>query len=71
MKTYKIYAGGKFITTTSELKVSNSFTQETFAKTFFADTQILENAIIAADNAKQAMKELSSFRKIRYFDGYS
>ncbi len=63
MKTYKIYAGGKFITTTSELKVSNSFTQEVFAKTFFANTQILEIAIIAAENAKQAMKELSSFEK--------
>lgn len=63
MKIYKIYAGGEFVTSSSEFEVSNSFTQEVFAKSFFADKQILEKSIIAAQNALLSMKNLSSFEK--------
>lgn len=63
MKIYKIYAGGEFVTSSSEFEVTNSFTQEVFAKSFFADKQILEKSIIAAQNALLSMKNLSSFEK--------
>ena len=63
MKLYKIYAGGEFVTSSSEFEVTNSFTQEVFAKSFFADKQILEKSIIAAQNALLSMKNLSSFEK--------
>lgn len=63
MKIYKIYAGGEFVTSSSEFEVSNSFTEEVFAKSFFADKQILEKSIIAAQNALLSMKNLSSFEK--------
>lgn len=63
MKIYKIYAGGEFVTSSSEFEITNSFTQEVFAKSFFADKQILEKSIIAAQNALLSMKNLSSFEK--------
>ncbi len=63
MKIYKIYAGGEFIETSLQLEVSNSFTSEVFAKTYFSDLQTLEKAIVTAEKVLQPMKELSSFEK--------
>jgi acyl-CoA reductase-like NAD-dependent aldehyde dehydrogenase len=63
MKTYKIYCAGKFIETNNVLDVIDKYSRKKYAKTFLADKNILNTAIIAANKAKQTCKELSSFQK--------
>lgn len=63
METYKIYAGGEFITTGQALNVFNPFNGSIYAQTFLADATILEKSIKAAENALPIMKTLPSFEK--------
>lgn len=63
MQTYKIYLGGNFVSTDSELKVINPYTGEHFASTYLADESTLEIAINMAQSAREKLKDLSSFNK--------
>lgn len=59
----KIFLAGNFITTDKKLDVTNKYNGKLFTQTFLADKKILDKAIIAAEKAKQACKELSSHEK--------
>ncbi|MCD6066236.1 MAG: Aldehyde Dehydrogenase [Bacteroidetes bacterium] len=63
MKTFNIYCGGEFITSTSPLEVKNPFDGSVVATTFQADEKILEQAIQKALAVKQQLKELPSYAK--------
>jgi acyl-CoA reductase-like NAD-dependent aldehyde dehydrogenase len=60
---YKIYCGGKFISTSQILEVINPFRKKTFAKTYLAGKSELEDAISAAQFAMQKLRELASFQR--------
>ena len=63
MDNYKIYVGGEFIETKTNLNVINPFNKEIFAKTFLAGKLELEVAIKKAKSVEKQMKNLSSFEK--------
>src|SRR3954467_14734915 len=63
METYGIYSGGRFMTATQELKVTNKYSGETFASTYLADEKIFDETVTAAVKAKSACRELSSHEK--------
>ncbi len=60
---YKIYAGGKFIITSKDLKVKNPFNNEVIANTYLAQTKELEFAITKAQQIKTEMAEMPSFKR--------
>ncbi len=59
----KIFLAGNFISTDKKLDVINKYTGKLFTQTFLADKKVLDRAIIAAEKAKQACKDLSSHEK--------
>lgn len=61
----KIFLAGEFVTASQALPVTNKYTGKLFTTTFLADKIILEKAIIAAEKAKKACKELSSHDKFK------
>ncbi len=63
MKDYKIYIGGKFISTQNVLEVINPFTGKCFAKTYLAGSVELEEAIVAGKSAERTMKSMPAFKK--------
>ena len=63
METYKIYAGGEFITTGTELEVRNPHNNELVGKTFLATKEHLDLAITGAQNVREQMKMLPSFKR--------
>jgi len=63
METYQIYAGGKFVSSSQVLMVSNPFTGKAFAQTFLADKTILEEAISKAEEAKPLMKAMPAYQR--------
>ncbi len=63
MDTYKIYCGGKFITTALPLKVYSPFDNKQIATTFLAGTEELETAIVAAESVKDTMKHLPTYKR--------
>lgn len=63
MKEYKIYVGGKFVTTDTVLEVTNPYTGKHFAKTWQADEQILEDAIKAAEAVQEEMANLPTYER--------
>ncbi len=63
MENYKIYAGGEFIETNKSLNVINPYNSSVFAKTYYAEEEVLEKSIRAAQNALPIMKSLASFEK--------
>ena len=63
MKNYKIYCGGKFIETTKSLEVINPFTNKVFATTYLADKSDLNKAIQKAEDIRQEMQNLSSYKR--------
>lgn len=65
MKEYKIYSGGKFISTNKELKVENPYNQEILAKTFLATQEEFEIATQGALEAKSKMHNLPSYKKYK------
>jgi len=63
MNDYKIYAAGKFSSTSKVLEVKNSYSSEVIATTYFADNSILEETIAKAKDALSSMKELSIYER--------
>lgn len=63
MEEYKLFCAGSFITSGKKLEVTNKFTNAAFAYTYLADQAILEQALVAAEKAKTACRELSSLEK--------
>lgn len=63
MKDYKIYIGGKFISTQNVLEVINPFTGKCFAKTYLAGSVELEEAIVVGKSAERTMKSMPAFKK--------
>ncbi|MEW6468046.1 MAG: aldehyde dehydrogenase family protein [Bacteroidota bacterium] len=63
MNSYKIYAGGKFIETSSRLDVRNPYTGEVFARTFRGGQRELELSIKAALAVRDEMSALPSWKK--------
>ncbi|MBA3663080.1 MAG: aldehyde dehydrogenase family protein [Bacteroidetes bacterium] len=63
MKEYKIYCGGKFLTATKKLEVTNKYSGKIYSTTYQADAKLLDKAIRAAESVKQACRGLSSFEK--------
>lgn len=63
MKTYKLYAGGKFLTSKKALEVTNPFNGSVVAKTYQADKAILNTVIEKALSVQDALKALSSLQK--------
>ncbi|MEE4178457.1 MAG: aldehyde dehydrogenase family protein [Bacteroides sp.] len=65
MESFQIYAGGRFVTTSHELIVSNPFDGRPFAKTWLAGKEEYEQAVEAALEAFQPMKKMSSLGRSR------
>ena len=63
MDKYKIYVGGEFIETKTNLTITNPYNKEIFAKTYLADKSDLEVAIQKAKAVEEQMKNLSSYEK--------
>jgi acyl-CoA reductase-like NAD-dependent aldehyde dehydrogenase len=63
MKKYLVFCAGEFIDTPLEQKVLNKYSGETYASVCFADAAILDKAIVAAQNGRKEMEELSSFER--------
>jgi len=63
MNQYPIYVGGIFVETNKKIEIVNSYTREHLATTFLASKDELDNAIIAAINAKEEMKLLPSYKR--------
>lgn len=63
MKQYPIFCGGEFISSQHEHQVYNKFNGEPLGLTYLADRAELDQAIVAAQGARQACAELSSADK--------
>ena len=63
MKNFKIYCGGEFIETPNKIDVVNPFNEEIFAETYLASKEVLEKAIVAAENAREDMQDMPSYKK--------
>ena len=63
MKEYKIYVGGEFIETGTELMVSNPFSGKNFAKTWVAGNTELEKAIEVGKKAEKDLRSLPVYEK--------
>ena len=65
MQEYKIYVAGEFMTTEIELLVENPHKLENFAKTYLAGEAEFEKATIAAENTREIMANLPSFKRYK------
>jgi glyceraldehyde-3-phosphate dehydrogenase (NADP+) len=63
MESYKIYVGGNFTTTNQPLKVLNSFNNETFATTYQAGTQDLEESIQCAYSVREELRNMPLYQR--------
>ncbi len=63
MKQYQIYVAGKFISTQNVLNVEQPYTQEVFAETFLATPENFEEATQAAENVREEMAKLPTFKR--------
>jgi glyceraldehyde-3-phosphate dehydrogenase (NADP+) len=63
VEVFSIYNGGRFLTTANELPVRNPFTGALFARTFLAGPGELETAIAAAQQARNELAEMPSYRR--------
>ncbi|MCW3105321.1 MAG: Aldehyde Dehydrogenase [Bacteroidetes bacterium] len=63
MQHYKIYIAGAFAETTQKLDVINPYTGEVFAQTFLASAEELETGIQKAENVKEELKHLPSYKR--------
>jgi glyceraldehyde-3-phosphate dehydrogenase (NADP+) len=63
MKNYKLFVGGKFISTPTALEVINPFTGKCFATTYLAGPGELEKAIEAGKFAERGMKSMPVYKK--------
>jgi glyceraldehyde-3-phosphate dehydrogenase (NADP+) len=62
---FKIYCGGKFITTNDSVEVINSFDNSLVGTTFLANATHLEDAIVMANQAFLLQKQMPSHVKTR------
>ncbi len=60
---YKIYAGGDFVKSDSEISVKNPYNNKVVAKTWLADNSILENSIKKALSVKDECAKIPSYKK--------
>lgn len=65
MQSFRIYAGGRFLTSPRELIVSNPFDGKAFAKTWFAGKEEYELAVEAALKTSASLKGMSSYERSR------
>jgi glyceraldehyde-3-phosphate dehydrogenase (NADP+) len=63
MKHHKIFLAGKFITTDDELRVINPHTGELAGITYNASTEILEKAIIKAEEIRPVLSALPVYKR--------
>jgi acyl-CoA reductase-like NAD-dependent aldehyde dehydrogenase len=63
MDEYKIFAGGRFITTDKELKVINPYNGDVVGRTFLGSEKELETAISTAQSAQKTMRVLPSYSR--------
>jgi glyceraldehyde-3-phosphate dehydrogenase (NADP+) len=63
MKTFSIYCGGEFVTSSISLEVKNPFDGSLVGSTFQADEKILERAIQKALAVKQQLRDLPSYSR--------
>jgi glyceraldehyde-3-phosphate dehydrogenase (NADP+) len=63
VKTYKLYAGGKFLSSKKVLEVKNPYNGTLVAKTWLADKSILNTAIENALSVQDTLKAMSSLQK--------
>ncbi|MBU2650401.1 MAG: aldehyde dehydrogenase family protein, partial [Bacteroidetes bacterium] len=62
---FEIYAGGSFIQSDNPVTIFNPYDGKTVGIAWLASPQILEEAILKAQSAREAMKNLPSFVKSR------
>ncbi len=62
---YKIYCGGRFVTTDHEVTVYSSYDHSVVSTTYLASQKHLEEAIAAANSVTSTMKKMPSFQKTR------
>jgi glyceraldehyde-3-phosphate dehydrogenase (NADP+) len=63
VNSYPIYLAGQFISTNTELEITNPFDGSIIAKTYLADESLLEQAIQAAQSIKTQLAQMSSLQK--------
>lgn len=59
----KLFLAGEFVSTNKKLDVTNKYTGKLLTTTCLADKEILNKAIVDAEKAKQACRELSSHER--------
>jgi len=62
---FEIYAGGRFVQSDYPVTIFNPYNGKAVGDTWLASPQILEEAILKAQSAREAMKNLPSFVKSR------
>jgi len=63
MQTYPIYAAGEFITTTHALEVRNPHDGNMIARTWQADSKVLDKCILAAQSVQVEMREMPAWKR--------
>jgi glyceraldehyde-3-phosphate dehydrogenase (NADP+) len=63
MQHYKIYLAGSFVETAQTLDITDPYTGNVFARTYLASAKELETAIQKAEDVKDELKKLSSYKK--------
>ena len=63
MNSFKIYCGGKFISTSTAITVTNPFRKNSVAETFLAGNEELEHAIAAAQQSRSSLQQLASWQR--------
>ncbi|MCX7953969.1 MAG: aldehyde dehydrogenase family protein [Bacteroidales bacterium] len=63
MNVYQIYCAGEFIETQEVLNVYYNYNKSLIAKTYLADSEIIQRAIIKANEAKEKIRKLHSYQK--------
>jgi len=68
MEKYKIYAAGRFTDGNTELEIRMPYNSEVFAKTSLADEQLLDDVIVAAQDAAKIMRTMPAYERSRILD---
>jgi acyl-CoA reductase-like NAD-dependent aldehyde dehydrogenase len=63
MKTYPIYAGGRFVPTNEKLSIYSSFNNRIVAETYIAGEKELEDSILAAQAVSEELKYMPAYKK--------
>ncbi|MEA3317256.1 MAG: aldehyde dehydrogenase family protein [Bacteroidota bacterium] len=71
MKEYNIYIAGEFSSTENELEVFSPFNNKLIAKTYIAGKAELDIAITKAEEVKEELKNLPSYKKYKILNDIS